>query len=192
MLVASTGYAQTCKDLDHQTWLTACEQLVADHISERNGETLLNIPVGLQLAIEIIKGKYGELNPYMAYQMCQWALTTAEQESYFRFAVGSAGEIGPYQFKLNTVRMVGKIYGFDIGRSDREIVENLLDDTMSTCIFSLFFYHLLMKHHTLPQAWWVYNNGKHARQYVKQVMGRYSRVKQSAVTYCNVQKLATK
>lgn len=175
--------AQQCVYTD-DTWIEGCQKIAQVHMLQQTGQVGVTIIAGLQLAAVTIEEKFGKVEPGMMFQLCQWALATAEQESFFRFAVGGAGEIGPYQFKLNTVRRVGNFYAVDLGRTDREIVETLLDDTMSTYVFTLHFYQLLMKHKTLWRAWYAYNAGKHATQYANEVTRRYKRIKQVVYAQC--------
>lgn len=188
LILTSSAHAGQCKKfINEDNWTTVCQQVANQHIAQHAGIYNFEIITGIQLAVETISSIYGQLDPFTMFQLCEWAIATAEQESFFRFAVGSAGEIGPYQFKLNTVRLVGKIYTLDVGTTDREIVENLLDNTMATYIFSLHFYNLLHRHKTLWRAWRSYNNGKHATQYANEIMHRYTRINALTQKYCHTQ-----
>jgi hypothetical protein len=129
-----------------------------------------------------------DFTPVQKLEACRWALTTAHQESLFQFAIGGAGEVGMYQFKLNTVRLTGKWYNLRpmATGSDAEIVRWLLDTTQATEIFLLHYTELHRRYKGLWLAWKRYNNGSEAAAYASKAMKRYWEVRRLQPVKCKL------
>ncbi len=124
-------------------------------------------------------------DPIRALEYCRWATATAEQESMYQFAVGGAGEIGMYQFKLNTVRLTGRWYNnLYLQGDDTRLVKLLLNPQIATKIFLLHYIELHKRYKSLWIAWKRYNNGSEAAAYASKAMKRYWKIRQLQPIKC--------
>jgi hypothetical protein len=128
----------------------------------------------------------GTTDPLGALEQCRWAIVTAHQESLFEFAIGGAGEVSMYQFKLDTVRLTGKWYNIDqlANGSDYQLVRLLLSTRQATKIFLLHYRELYRRYKSLWMAWKRYNNGSEATAYASKAMKRYKEVRKLQPVIC--------
>jgi hypothetical protein len=167
---------------DTKDWKIACRALVYMRIDQ------LGVSRPDSLVSAIVNG-VADMNiggdPIVALEQCRWAITTAHQESLFQFAVGGAGEIGIYQFKLDTVRLTGKWYDMDyLQGSDAQLVKLLLDTRSATKVFLLHYIELHKRYKGLWLAWKRYNNGSEAAAYASKAVKRYWEVRQLQPVRC--------
>jgi LysM repeat protein len=165
---------------DWYDWKSACQYVLAKRmkqlrVSNRLDNFIDAIPAGVSFAYQNIKmGK-----PYIAFDLCRYAIATAEQESYFEFAIGGAGEAGPFQFKLSTVRLTLMLYNIKLGdMSDKTIVKNLLNEMWATYIFVLHYDYLLNRcSGNRYCAWKLYNNGRDKHIYAERALKRHDAIR---------------
>jgi hypothetical protein len=167
-----------------EDWGQACQTLISARMNqlgiERSDELILAIANGI--ADMNIGG-----DPLIALEQCRWTIATAHQESMFEFAVGGAGEIGMYQFKLDTVRLTGRWYKINwmAQANDMDLVKFLLDPRNATKVFLLHYTELHRRYKGLWMAWKRYNNGSEAAAYASKAVKRYWEVRRLKPVDCN-------
>lgn len=118
------------------------------------------------------------LNEVQSFNLCIQAAVTAEQESMYRFAIGSAGEVGMFQFKLDTVRLTYRWYKSNLyDDSDEALVKKLISTTSAAYIYALHFQELKRRYGDIRLAWKHYNGGSSAEEYSERAMRRYKEIK---------------
>jgi hypothetical protein len=173
----------------HSDWETACRNIILQRIETKRIDPNRYIFIqestleGIRLATDIL-----DFDPRQRLEACRLATATAEQESMYEFAVGGAGEVGPYQFKLNTVRMTLRPYeSSDTKNNDEELVRLLLDYSVATQIFILHYYDLLGRcKGSRWCAWKRYNNGSEAAAYASKAMKRYWEIRSLQPGICKL------
>ena len=167
---------------DEADWICACGHIIETRIKEKK----INVDaekIVLAIVNGIIDTESHDLiksTPKEKLDFCRFALTTIEHESYFgEFFIGPFGEIGPWQFRLSTVRDLISIYNLNVKQSDKELVEYLLDEHNAAFLFILYFDYLYEKaHKNIWLTWRMYNgSGHHARQYAERIMDKYYEVR---------------
>lgn len=171
-------------DVKEFEWKDPCKQIVTERMIQlhKDAATIAKTRDAFIYAIEHASEVIDDVAPvdgFKKLEMCRWALVTAQQETNFQFAIGAAGEIGMYQFKLDTVRVVLNIYRFkDKMPTDKQLVTYLLDPAAATYIYLLHFNYLKSKYGSLRLAWKRYNGaGPYAEMYAERAMVRYREVK---------------
>lgn len=173
---------------DHD-WIDACRDLIRQrlHRVKRIDQLELlteNIPSGIILVTTV--DEHIQATNTEKLEMCRWAIATAEQESNFEFAVGGAGEIGMYQFKLDTARLTLKWYGINLEQDDKSLVKMLLDEDSATWMFVLHYHYLIKRYGSMWIAWKHYNNGSEASAYASKVVERYWQIRSLKYTGCKI------
>jgi len=174
---------------DTNDWTIACENIFTARInrlaSPGSDISARNIIDGILLANKL---SGNTLTPVQKLEACRWAIVTAQQESNFEFSIGSAGEVGSYQFKLDTVRLMGERYKilYLAEGSDKALVRILLKPIDATAIFVLHFMYLHKKYNSLWLAWRKYNSGSEADAYASKAMQKYQRVKEIVPIRCSI------
>lgn len=164
----------------------ACRNIVIQRLekfSKIPGRSIIanSIIHGIDLASAQISLKFGKtVSPREMLELCYAAVTTAEHESAYRFAVGNAGEVGMFQFRLRTMRGTLKFYT-DINMSfysDEYLVRMLLKPENAAYIFALHFYRLRERcKKSMWCTWRRYNgSGPHARKYAGKTMQRHKKI----------------
>ena len=175
---------------DSKDWKLACRNILQQRINKKKISEDKHLYImystirGLEEASNII---YPPLNSREKIEFCRFTIVTAEQESMYQFAIGGAGEVGPYQFKLNTVRMTFRSHGEykDTYLTDKTIVKMLLGYDAATMVFVLHYYDLLKKcKGSRWCAWKRYNNGSEASAYASKAMKRYWEIRQLQPEIC--------
>lgn len=170
----SLDWMEACEDILRQRW----EQLDLQRSTSKYYELI----DGIAAASNILEVE----DPDRLLEICRWAITTAEQESMYEFAIGSAGEVGMYQFKLDTVRLTLRWYDLQWNQSDKSLVSYLITTSNATMIFVLHYYELWRREKKdLWLAWRRYNNGSEAAAYASKALDRYRRIKRLQPKLCN-------
>jgi LysM repeat protein len=120
-----------------------------------------------------------EYNQIQKMRLCLAAITTAEQESMYEFAIGPVGELGPFQFRASTVRYISEKYFHGSKElTDRDVTNMMLQDRVAIKYFFLYFTELYKRHGTLELAWMRYNGkGPAAAEYSIKAIKRYKSIR---------------
>ena len=172
---------------DELDWMESCSTILRERQKALN---LKRFEVPFYGIVDGVAGAgivLGIENPITLLEMCRWAITTAEHESMYKFAVGSVGEIGMYQFRLDTARLTLQEYNINSQHdlTDKYLVQLLLNTKAAATVFSLHFYTLYLRHDTLWQSWYKYNGtGDHAKEYADKIMKRYHKIRMLQAVTC--------
>jgi LysM repeat protein len=171
-------------DLD---WTSSCKSI----LKQRQKALRLNRPeVPFHGIVDGVAGAgtiLGIEDPILLLEMCRWAITTAEHESMYKFAIGSVGEIGIYQFRLDTARLTLRRYNISNEQdlTDEYLVRLLLDTKAAATVFNLHFHTLYSRYNSLWLAWYRYNGtGDHAKEYADKIMKRYYEIRMLQAVTC--------
>jgi hypothetical protein len=106
---------------------------------------------------------------------CYITAAVTEQEGLYSFAIGGAGEIGQYQFKVETLRIATKLAGEDYKNlTHKDLVNRVLDSFSATYYFTIYFDYLLKA--CRGNTWCaleIYNSGLDKKAYAASVYKRY-------------------
>lgn len=168
---------------DKDDWQKACKSIILQRIKKKRIDASKYHYIWSKTIKGIIKANdtmREPLDPIELVEACRLATATAEQESMYEFAIGGAGEVGPFQFKMTTARMTLKAYRKykDISLTDKTIVQMLLNYDIATMVFVLHYYDLLKRCKDNKWcAWKRYNNGSEAAAYASKAMKRYQEIR---------------
>jgi len=171
----------------YDDWGNACGNILYQRLQalglERPRSFIRSFIAGIELS-SIMSHKYA--NPMDWLKSCRWAIATAEQESMYEFAIGGAGEVGTFQFKLDTVRLTGRWYKIEnlSTGTDRELVKLLTVTDEAVAVFVLHFRELHRRYKNLWIAWKRYNNGSEAAAYASKAIGRYNKIRRIKPMEC--------
>ncbi|RLF68241.1 MAG: hypothetical protein DRN26_00255 [Thermoplasmata archaeon] len=166
-------------------WQAACENAISWRLSMRRRYD--RIPTFIQAIPQAIQQVFPSISPERKLDLCISALVTAEQETMYEFMIGSAGEVGIYQFKLDTVRLTGrqtKVLSI-ASENDEYLVRLLLDPLEATKVFLLHYMYLLQRYeYSHRLAWRRYNNGSMAEAYAERAMDKYTTITRQKLFNC--------
>lgn len=165
----------------------ACRNIVLQRLSRMNKlkvdkeEIAQAFIHGIGLASADISAKFGKtVSPREMLDLCYAAVTTAERESAYKFAIGAAGEVGMFQFRLRTARAELAFY-LDVSPetlTDKDLVLLLLQPEKAVYVFVLHFHRLWERcRRNMWCTWRRYNgSGSHARRYAGKAMQRHKEI----------------
>ncbi len=172
---------------DENDWFKACQALINMRIDELRLTRDESLALAIAQGINMVGTNELGYTPAQKYEACRWAAATAHQESLFQFAIGGAGEVGMYQFKLNTIRLTGRWYKLKpmAKGTDATLVQWLIDPVRATEIFLLHYAELYKRYNNnVWFAWKRYNNGSEAHAYASKAVKRYWQVRKLQPVMC--------